>query len=74
MSNPHIIRTAEELEALDPDTVVVDRNGDIDHVSDWCYANGKVHGENIQFLPASVIATSDQLQAARTALQETVNE
>ena len=55
---PQIIRTAEELEALNPDTLVMSRKGYLAHAED-----------NIR-IPSVVIATGDQVRAARKALEE----
>ena len=58
MSTPQIIRTVAELEALDPDTLLmtVER-------MDSAFFVLPVE------LPAVVIATGDQIRAARKALQ-----
>lgn len=53
---PTIIRTVEELEALDPDSLVLDRTG---HLM-----------TNRDRLPAVVVATAEQVRAAREALEE----
>ena len=53
-----IIRTVEELEALDPDTLVMSRKGYLAHAED-----------NIR-IPAVVVATAEQVRAARKALEE----
>ena len=53
---PQIIRTREELAALDPDSLVLDCTG---HLM-----------TNRDRLPAVVIATGDQVRAARQALEE----
>lgn len=58
MSAPQIIRTAEELEALDPDTLVMSRKGYLAHAED-----------NIR-IPAVVIAPARQVRAARKALEQ----
>lgn len=55
---PQIIRTVEELEALDPDTLVMSRKGYLAHAED-----------NIR-IPVVVVATADQVRAARKALEE----
>lgn len=61
-----IIRAPEELEALDPDSVLLDRSGDTDPVSGWLSIRHRVNISN--YLPAVVIATGDQVRAARKAL------
>lgn len=55
---PHIIRTLADLEALDPDTIVMSRKGYPAHAED-----------NVR-IPADVIATGEQIRAARQALEE----
>lgn len=55
---PYIIHTAEELEALDPDTIVMSRKGYLASAQD-----------NIR-IPAVVIATGEQVRAARKALED----
>lgn len=58
MPAPQIIRTVAELEALDPDTLVMSRKGYLDLAED-----------NIR-IPAVVVATAAQVRAARKALEE----
>ena len=55
---PQIIRTVEELEALDPDTLLMSRKGYIADAED-----------NIR-IPAVVVAPAEQVRAARKALEE----
>lgn len=55
---PQVIRTVEEQEALDPDTLLMSRKGYIADAVD-----------NIR-IPAVVVATADQVRAARKALWE----
>lgn len=60
---PQIIRTVEELEALDPDTILTDCDGWIqsaDNTEDWWET----------FLPLVVITPGPQVRAAREALEE----
>lgn len=59
---PQIIRTVEELEALDPDTVVM-----LDRFGTLTTADCLPHSHN---LPAVVVATGEQVRAARKALEE----
>lgn len=57
-----IIRTAEELEALDPDTVIETADGELmaaPFESQW----------SDLFVPAVVIAPGEQARAARKALE-----
>lgn len=56
--DPQIIRSVEEQEALDPDTLLMSRKGYIADAED-----------NIR-IPAAVIATGDQVRAAFKALRE----
>lgn len=56
---PQVIRTLADLEALDPDTVVISRKGYLAHAED-----------NIR-IPAVVIATGEQVRAAQQALEDT---
>ena len=65
-----VIRTAEELEALDPDTCTLDNYGDFDFAKDWIDENGKMFVGHVAFLPAVVFATGDQVRAAREAMEQ----
>ena len=58
---PQIIRTSEELAALDPDTVLFTW-GDM-QAQTWLHTFE-------DDIPAVVIATGDQVRAARQALEE----
>ena len=55
---PQIIRTLADLEALDPDTLVMSRKGYL------------AHAEDNMRIPVVVIATGGQVRAARRALEE----
>ena len=55
---PKIIRTVEELEALDPGTLVMSRKGYLAHAED-----------NIR-IPAVVVTTGEHVRAARQELKE----
>lgn len=55
---PQIIRTVEELEALDPDTLVMSRKGYLAHAED-----------NIR-IPVVVLVPAAQVRAAHKALEE----
>lgn len=65
--DPQIIRTVDELEALDGDTQVIDVD---EQYWDVCVALQDVAPHLSDFLPAVVVATGAQVRAARTALQE----
>lgn len=65
MSDPQIIRTREELAALDPDTVVTDGILTVAAGLAALYAQIGMIG-----LPAVVVAAGDQARAARRALGE----
>lgn len=56
--DPQIIRTVEEQEALDPDTLLMSRKGYIADAED-----------NIR-IPAAVLVPADQVRTARKALEE----
>ena len=63
---PRIIRTPEELEALDPDTALIAPDC-------WMRLAGFMQGNPpliSTYLPAAVIATGDQVRAAREAMEE----
>lgn len=70
--DPQIIRTREELAALDPGTLL-ESNGAYNRAFEakhpqWIAAQGRRVGRG--WLPAVVIATGDQVRAARQALKE----
>ena len=72
---PRIIRTVEELEALDPDTVVINRDGDALTIQDGDALTiqdlircGLAY--RTRWIPAVVVATADQVRAAQEALEE----
>ena len=63
--SPHIIRTQEDLEALDADTVVISsENGEVYYVKNLT----ERHTKTFLYVPAVVIATGEQVRAAREAL------
>ena len=64
-----IIRTQEELEALDPDTCTLDKFGDFDFAKAWIDESGKMFVGHVDFLPAVVFATGTQVRAAREAME-----
>ena len=60
MSEPRIIRTVEEYEDLQSDAIVINRRGNLLRAKNiWPHDD----------LPAVVIATGDQVRAARKALE-----
>ena len=68
--SPQIIRTVQELKALDPDTVVLTHEAELDstgHVT-ALLKRGYTHPD--YQLPAVVLATGAQVRAARAALEE----
>ena len=68
MTTPQIITTIEQLEALDPDGVLLDHGGDTDPVSGWLSIRHRVNVSS--YLPAVVVATGEQVRAARQALEK----
>ena len=69
---PRIIRTREELVALDPDALLYGRYEGYDshlNVADLQYLNGTWRPEVERALPAVVVATGDTVRAARQALE-----
>lgn len=67
--DPQVIRTREELAALDPDTVLVDTNG----ATYVAWEAQKYPGDLDLYaddLPAVVLATGDHARAAMEALEE----
>lgn len=70
MPDVQIIRTVEELEALDPDSCTLDKYGDFDFAKHWLDGNGKVFEGHVAFLPAIVFVTGVQFRAACKALEE----
>lgn len=66
MTNIHIIRTVEELKALDPDTAVISaENGASYYVKNLT----ERHTKTFIYVPAVVIATGAQVREAREALE-----
>ena len=70
MSDFQIVRTVEELEALDPDTCTLDKFGDFDFAKAWVDENGKMFVGHVDFLPAVVFATGTQVRAACEAMEK----
>ena len=65
-----IIHTLTDLESIDPDTILSDSAGPYtaDDAVDAIY---EADDEDRDYLPAVVIATGDQVRAARQALEAT---
>ena len=61
---PQIIRTVEELAALDPDTLILEGVGYLASVK-----MSKINGDYESYLPAVVVATGEQVRAALEALK-----
>ena len=72
-NDPQVIRTPEEMEALDPDACTLDKYGDFDFAKDWIDENGKMFVGHVAFLPAVVFVTGEQVRAAREAMEQ-INE
>lgn len=69
MSDFQIIRTVEDLEALDPDTVVISaENG----ASYYAKSLTERHTKTFLYVPAVVIATGAQVRAAREAMEQDI--
>lgn len=66
---PQIIRTVAELEALDPDTVVVNASGDA-RAADEAITQHRYRTLDDVILPAVVVTPAAQVRAARKALEE----
>lgn len=64
---PQIISNMEELEALDPDMLLINRDEDTLTVQDLIRC-GRVY--RARWLPAVVVATADQVRAAQKAMEE----
>ena len=69
-NDPQVIRTPEEMEALDPDACTLDKYGDFDFAKDWIDENGKMFVGHVAFLPAVVFVTGEQVRAAREAMEQ----
>lgn len=70
--DPQIIRTRDELAALDPDTVLMNTDlfDPLTPVWDWLDGEGNPARGTESGLPAVIIATGKQARAARQALEE----
>lgn len=66
---PQVIRTAEELEALDRDVPVMDGYERMEIVGDWLDEDGKMMKFYDLRFPIVVIATGEQVREARKALE-----
>lgn len=69
---PQIIRTVEELEALDPDTILIDWDGEETFAYRAQASIRNLGTESMYYdsFPAVVIATADQVRAAREEMEE----
>ena len=66
MGEFQVITTPEELEALDPDTVVISsENGEVYYVKRLT----DIHVKSFLYVPAVVVATGEQVRAAREAME-----
>lgn len=66
-----IIHTLEELEALDPDTALTLYTWKEATIWEASFLQSRFEDDgNIPDLPATVVATGDQVRAARKALEE----
>ena len=63
---PHIIRTREELAALDPQTVLVTGG----YADPWTVDEINTTSDTDWFLPVAVLATGSQVREAQQALKE----
>lgn len=71
--SPQIIRTAEELETLDPDTLLIDCGSSNYRAFEAIGSDGIAKGGYVENFPAIVLATGEQVRAAyavRTSLGE----
>ena len=69
MPDVQVIRTVEELEVLDPDAVTINNAGAIERADNWLGESGKPYPLSKWCLPAVVIATGEQVRAAREAME-----
>lgn len=72
MSEFQIIRTLEELEKLDPDTVLIESDGEEVFAYRMQVSIGSLGNESMYYdsFPAAIIATGDQVRSAREAMEE----
>ena len=69
MSTPQIIRTVEELEALDPDTLVATHREVASTTFGAGYMCSTAEPREMMY-PMVVVATGEHVRAARKALEE----
>lgn len=69
MTTPHIIHTIEDLEALDPDTVLGVWHPELEMGCIFLTADEWL-SESFPSVALAVIATAEQVRAARNALEE----
>lgn len=65
-----IIRTVGELEALNPDTVILSEKRELDLAGNVTALLGRGYSTPEYQLPAVVIATGEQVRAAQQALEK----
>lgn len=72
MTDPRIIRTVEELEALDQDTLLIDCDGEESFAYRMQASIRNLGTESMYHdsFPAVVLVPADQVRAARKALEE----
>lgn len=69
---PQIVRTVEELKALDPEAMLISKDDEWEpcipmHAAEWL---GDWHIDPDGIFPLAVIATGEQVRAARKALED----
>lgn len=70
--DPQIIRTREELAALDPDTLVAMNPITKGHATSYVWsADTALRVDLLWHAPLAIIATGEQVRAARRALEDT---
>lgn len=70
MPDVQVVRTVSELEALDPDAVLVHGQGLVDSSTKIIHMIKFPTFERPSILPAVVIATGEQVRAAREAMEQ----
>ena len=68
--DPQIVRTFEEILALSPDTVMIDSDNEAVMPHDYIGPDGEAIGMFTRDLPAVVVASGEQVRAARRALEK----
>lgn len=70
MPDPTIIRTVAEMDALDPDTMLVSEDWDGLLSAGFCQNGGRQAISHEHCFPVAVSAPADQVRAAYKALEE----